>query len=51
MEETEKDIQPTEINGNEENQPHLSASFFSRLVQQPSCVTMGICDGCGRCEH
>ena len=31
--------------------PHLPASFFSQLVRQPSCVTKGVCDNCGRCEH
>ena len=31
--------------------PHLPASFFSKLVRQPSCQTKGVCDNCGRCEH
>ena len=31
--------------------PFLPASFFSQLVRQPSCVTKGVCDNCGRCEH
>ena len=31
--------------------PFLPASFFSKLVHQPSCVTKGVCDNCGRCEH
>lgn len=31
--------------------PRLPASFFSKLVRQPSCQTKGICDNCGRCEH
>lgn len=32
-------------------QPFLPASFFSKLVHQPSCITKGVCDNCGRCEH
>jgi hypothetical protein len=35
----------------EESAPALPASFFSRLVHQPSCITRGVCDNCGRCEH
>jgi hypothetical protein len=31
--------------------PKLPASFFSKLVRQPRCVTEGVCDNCGRCEH
>ena len=31
--------------------PFLPASFFSKLVHQPSCITKGVCDNCGRCEH
>lgn len=31
--------------------PFLPASFFSQLVRQPSCITKGVCDNCGRCEH
>ena len=31
--------------------PKLPASFFSKLVRQPRCVTEGVCDTCGRCEH
>ncbi len=31
--------------------PFLSASFFSKLVKQPTCLTKGICNNCGRCEH
>lgn len=52
MEEQKKDCQQQpELSKQEEEQPRLPASFFSRLVQQPSCTTMGICDGCGRCER
>ena len=31
--------------------PFLPASFFSKLVNQPSCITKGVCNNCGRCEH
>ena len=31
--------------------PFLPASFFSKLVHQPSCITKGVCNNCGRCEH
>ena len=31
--------------------PYLPASFFSRLVHQPKCITDGVCNNCGRCEH
>ena len=31
--------------------PQLPASFFSKLVHQPSCLTKGVCNNCGRCEH
>ena len=31
--------------------PFLPASFYSKLVRQPSCITKGVCDNCGRCEH
>ena len=31
--------------------PFLPASFFTKLVHQPSCITKGVCDNCGRCEH
>lgn len=31
--------------------PRLSSDFFSKLVHQPDCITKGICNGCGRCEH
>ena len=31
--------------------PFLPASFFAKLVRQPSCITRGVCDNCGRCEH
>ena len=31
--------------------PRLSADYFSKLVRQPECVTKGVCNGCGRCEH
>ena len=35
----------------QEARPFLPASFFSKLVRQPSCITKGVCDNCGRCEH
>ena len=36
----------------QDGQPtYLPASFFSKLVRQPSCITKGVCDNCGRCEH
>ena len=35
----------------EDSAPVLPASFFARLVHQPSCITRGVCDNCGRCEH
>ncbi len=31
--------------------PFLPASFYSKLVHQPSCITKGVCNNCGRCEH
>ena len=31
--------------------PYLPASFFSKLVHQPKCITEGVCNNCGRCEH
>ena len=31
--------------------PFLPASFFSKLIHQPSCLTKGVCNNCGRCEH
>ena len=31
--------------------PQLPASFFSKLVRQPKCITEGVCNNCGRCEH
>ena len=35
----------------EETQPKLSVSFFQELLNPPSCKTIGVCDGCGRCER
>ena len=35
----------------EKAQPKLSADFFQLLLNPPSCKTIGVCDGCGRCEH
>ncbi len=42
---------PTEAPQGAPGQPFLPASFFSKLVHQPSCITKGVCDNCGRCEH
>ena len=42
---------PENIEENEETTPHLSEDFYKKLVQQPSCITDGMCDSCGGCEH
>ena len=41
---------PSEDERREET-PFLPASFFSKLVHQPKCLTEGVCNNCGRCEH
>ena len=47
----EANPRPAEAPQRASGQPFLPASFFSKLVHQPSCITKGVCDNCGRCEH
>ena len=53
MDEEKKDVPLPADAGGEQAQtaPFLPSSFFAKLVHQPSCITKGVCDNCGRCEH
>ena len=48
-EETEATQKPLQTS--EQTQPKLSMSFFQELLDLPACKTIGVCDGCGRCER
>lgn len=50
MSEAEK-AQDTAKQTDEQTQPKLPAGFFQSLLNLPSCKTVGVCDGCGRCER
>ena len=50
MGEDEKSTAPV-TPAEEQTQPRLSESFFEMLLNPPSCKTIGVCDGCGRCER
>ena len=45
--EKSKSVSPAE----EQTQPKLPMDFFQSLLNLPSCKTVGVCDGCGRCER
>lgn len=44
---TEQPVCPSD----EASQPKLPEHFFEMLLNPPACKTLGVCDGCGRCER